>query len=80
MADVITDLFLLDLSVWSGIIILLLLIGLTIFMYIKRSFGFAGVLCWYIGLLLMYNSVNWLIACIPIFIGILLVFAGGNKR
>lgn len=73
-----TDLFFLDLSVWSGIIILLLLVTLATFLFFKKSTSASGILSWFIGILLMYNGINWLIACIPLFIGTLLIV--GSKR
>lgn len=70
--------FYLDLSVWSGIFVMFSLISLAVFLFFKRMLWASGVLCWFIGILLMYNGINWLISMIPIFIGILLVFGGGK--
>lgn len=75
----VTDPFFLDLSVWSGIIILLLIIALAVFMFFKRSFNTSGVLSWFIGILLLYNGISFLIAGIPLFIGTLLVVGGGKR-
>lgn len=75
-----TNPFLLDLSVWSGIIILLLIVTLATFLFFKRNMFASGVLCWFTGVLLMYNGINWLISGIPFFIGFLLIFGGPKGR
>lgn len=79
IGTLVTNPFYLDLSVWSGIFVLFLMVCLTVFLFFKRALGFAGVLCWFIGILLMYNGINFLIAGIPFFIGFMLIF-GGKQR
>lgn len=76
---VVADPFFLDLSVWSGIFILFCLIALAVFMFFRRSFTSTGLLCIFIGFLLLYNDINFLIAGISFFIGFLMIFGGGKK-
>lgn len=75
---VVADPFYLDLSVWSGIFIMACLVALSVFLFFRKSLSFSGVVCWFIGILLLYNDINFLIAGIPFFIGFLLIF-GGTK-
>lgn len=71
--------FYLDLSVWSGIFILACLIALSTLLFFTRKLKFSGVLNIFIGFLLLYNDINFLIALIPFFIGFLMIFGGGSK-
>lgn len=79
IGTLVTNPFYLDLSVWSGIFVLACLIILAIFLFLRRSMSTSGVLCWFIGVLLMYNGINFLISGIAFFIGFMLIF-GGVKR
>lgn len=72
--------FLLDLTANSGIFILAVLIGLAVFLFFRKALSSAGVLSFFIGFLLLYNEINFLIAGIAFFIGVMLIFGGKIKK
>lgn len=76
---VVANPFYLDLSEDIGLFILTCLIALSTFLFYRRSYSASGLLSFFVGFLLLYNEINFLIALIPMFIGLLLV-VGGVRR
>lgn len=72
------NMFYLNLDVWKGIIILLLLIIFATFLFFKKSYKLSSLLILYIGILLLYNEVNFLIATITIATSVIVAFTGNG--
>jgi uncharacterized membrane protein len=73
---VVANPFLLDLTSDIGIFVLACIIGLASFFFYRKSFNFSGLLCWFVGMLLLYNEINFFIAGIAFFIGTMLIIGG----
>lgn len=72
-----TNIFYLDFNSWLGIVILLLIIALSLFLFFTRNYGVSGLLLVFLGLMLVFNNVNVLIALIPFIFGVVITFKEG---
>jgi hypothetical protein len=70
--------FFLDVTTNFGVMIFVVLICLSVFLFFKRFFKVSGALLLFLGFLVLFNNINYLIAVLFFVFGVIVIFMDGS--